>query len=265
MPIAIEEPINTYPASGQGEPGIAGVTDAPGVPVVTLADAVVLETNSTYSPNMQFVVTLSEAATAEVRIDYRTIGKTATDGGDYDAVSGTLVVAAGQTSAVIAITTYGGSAVEFDESFVLELTNARGAQFADGAVSLRAAGTILDNDGTGAKLALLVGDAEVVEGHSGQREVVFEVRLSQPVDQAVTVNYTTAPGTASSGVDFAPVSGTLTFLAGQTVATVHVPVYGDTAVESTEQFSLVLSAPGGRVPRAWAGSWTTMPAVASCR
>ncbi|MCK0505414.1 Calx-beta domain-containing protein, partial [Aromatoleum anaerobium] len=74
---------------------------------------------------------------------------------------------------------------------------------------------------------------------------VFEVRLSRPVDQAVTVNYTTAPASASSGTDFAPVSGTLAFLAGQTVAAVHVPVFGDGAVEASETFSLVLSAPQG--------------------
>ena len=206
-----------------------------------------VESNTSFSPTMEFVVTLSEAATTDVFVDYQTINASAKEEVDVDQTSqsGQLVIAAGDTSGVISITTFGGTEVEADESFVLELSNVQGAVFAGDASRLQSQGVILDNDTAGDKLALLVSDVELVEGDSGQSEAVFEVRLSRPVDEAVTVHYTTAPGTASTGSDFVPVSGSVTFLAGQTLAAVHVPVLGDTAVEASEQFSLVLSAPEG--------------------
>ncbi|MDH5562945.1 MAG: hypothetical protein OEY91_04880, partial [Nitrospirota bacterium] len=106
--------------------------------------------------------------------------------------------------------------------------------------------TLLDNDGTDNKLSLFVEDVQLLEGPSGTESLAtFNVYLSQPVDDLVTIDYTTAPGTASSGSDFAPLSGTLTFAPGQTRAAVQVPVFGDSASEASEEFSLVLSAPVG--------------------
>ena len=244
-------PTSAIANGAAGAAGVATILDddagSGALPVLSLAAAEVLEANSTFSPSMEFVVTLSAPATQDVIVDYQTLNGSAKEGVDFDQTrqAGQLVIAAGQSSGVIVITTYGGTEVEADEAFVLELSNPRGAVFAGDALRLQAPGVILDNDGSGNKLALFVSDALVVEGDTGQREAVFEVRLSRPVDEVVTVKYTTAPGTASSGVDFAPVSGTLTFLAGQTVAAVHVPVFGDGAVEASETFSLVLSAPQG--------------------
>ncbi|MCP5236065.1 MAG: cadherin-like domain-containing protein [Zoogloeaceae bacterium] len=229
--------------------GVATILDDDGasgtVPTLSISSAEILEGDGTFSADMQFVVTLSEPASSDVQVSYQSISGSAEESVDFDAARGTLTIAAGQTSAIISVTTRGGTGVEADESFTLELTNVQGAVFAGDALRLQAQGVILDNDGTGAKLALIVSDAQVVEGDGGQHEALFEVRLSQPVDEAVTVHYTTAPGTASSGSDYEPVQGVLTFLPGQTVAAVSVPVFGDTAQEASETFSLVLSAPQG--------------------
>ncbi|MAR92024.1 MAG: hypothetical protein CML06_14250, partial [Pseudomonadales bacterium] len=237
-----------------------GVSDAEGIatildddagsgalPVLSVAAAEVLENNSTYSPSMQFVVTLSEAATTNVTVDYQTVSGSALETDDYIQTrqNGQLVIAAGESTGVISITTYGYSEIEADENFFVELSNVQGAVFAGEAITLQAQGVMLDNDGTGEKRALLVSDAQLVEGDSGQREAVFDVRLSRPSETDITVEYTTVSGSAQSGEDFAPTTGTITFLAGQTIAAVHVPVYGDTALEASEQFSLVLSPPQG--------------------
>ena len=59
------------------------------------------------------------------------------------------------------------------------------------------AATITDND-QGKQPALSIGDAAlVVEGVTAR----FPVRLSAAVDQAVTVAYATADGTATEGSD----------------------------------------------------------------
>lgn len=83
----------------------------------------------------------------------------------------------------------------------------------------------------------------VVEGDSGTRDLVFTVTRSYNTTTA-TVDYATASGTATSGSDFVPVSGTLNFPAGGVSSqTVTVQVNGDIAIEADETFSLVLSNP----------------------
>ncbi len=214
------------------------------VPVVSISSAELVEGDGAYN-SMEFVVTLSEASDNNITIDYQTIGDSAIEGVDFSQSDGTLTIAAGDTSAILTITTRGYTEAETDESFTLELTNPVGAAFSGDAVSLQATGVIIDDDSTESTLALLVGDAKIVEGDSGQSEAVFEVRLSQASDTDVTVAYTTVSGTAQSGEDFEATKGTITFQAGETTAAVHVSVSGDTDVEVSEQFSLVLSAPEG--------------------
>jgi hypothetical protein len=90
-----------------------------------------------------------------------------------------------------------------------------------------------------------VGNASVTEGNSGTRSLVFPVSIgggAVPVD-TVTVGYATTPGTATPVVDYTPVTGTLTFAAGETLKTVSVPVIGDTSPEANETLFLVLSNP----------------------
>jgi chitinase len=240
-------------AIGNGAAGAAGIAtimddDAGGgtVPVLSLADAEVLESNTSFSPNLEFVVTLSQAAATDVVVAYQTIGGTATEEFDFDQTVGTLTILAGQTSGRITITAFGDTAVEPDEYLSLELTNAQGAVFAGGGRSLRATGVMLDDDRGDTRPSLFVEDAQVVEGVAGsQRLLTFNVHLSQPTTDTVTVAYTTAPGTASSVSDYTPKQGTLTFAPGQTVAAVQISILGDNTTEASERFSLILSAPQG--------------------
>jgi hypothetical protein len=63
----------------------------------------------------------------------------------------------------------------------------------------------------------------------------------------VTVDFATAAATsgvpATAGSDYTPVSGTLTFHAGETSLTFKVPIINDTAVEGSEHVKLVLRHP----------------------
>jgi hypothetical protein len=90
---------------------------------------------------------------------------------------------------------------------------------------------------------LSVDDVTVTEGDSGTVAAEFVVNLSEASDQPVTVEYSTANGTATAGSDYTAQSGTLTFAAGETSKIVSVPVIGDTTVESNETFRLNLSNP----------------------
>lgn len=223
------------------------------LPLITIADASVVEAEAGSAGNrtMEFVVTLSEAATTDVFIDYQTVNGKAKEEVDVNQTSGTLTIAAGQTSGVIAVTAFGDALIEADETFVLELTNPRGAVFAEDVVSLRAAGTILDNDGTGNKLALFVDNVVVVEGDAGTREAVFLVRLSRDPATSVTLDFTTTDGSAVAGVDYVATTGSVTFLpGGALVQEVRVPVIGDVELEGSE---LCVDLHADRGDRQWCG------------
>ena len=110
--------------------------------------------------------------------------------------------------------------------------------------------TDTDHDGVGDACdprldppSVSINDVSVAEGNSGTVNAVFTVRSSYAVDTAVTLNYSTAPGTATAPGDYVATSGTLTIPAGTTAAAVSVPVQGDGTFEPDEAFFVNLSNP----------------------
>jgi hypothetical protein len=91
---------------------------------------------------------------------------------------------------------------------------------------------------------LAVTDASVQEGNSGLTACMFTVRLNAPAADPITVQYTAANGTATSGVDYVAAQGSLVFARGQITKTVTVNVVGDTVVEDNETFQLIATATG---------------------
>ncbi len=89
--------------------------------------------------------------------------------------------------------------------------------------------------------AISVSDASAAEGEVGSTAASFTVSLSYAVNHPVTVDYTTADGTAVAGIDYAASSGTVTFEPGETNKTVTVSVLGDAIDELDETFALNLS------------------------
>jgi len=93
--------------------------------------------------------------------------------------------------------------------------------------------------------SITINDASITEGDSGTSQMTFTVKLSQAASGPVTVNYTTANGSATAGSDYTAASGTLTFAAGETSKTIAVAIAGDTVVEPNETFTVNLSAASG--------------------
>ena len=89
-----------------------------------------------------------------------------------------------------------------------------------------------------------VGDASALEGTDSSIE--FKVTLGYRDDcETVTVDWETAPGTATAGDDYTAASGTLTFGPGETTKTVSIAVLDDTQVENDETLTLGLSNASG--------------------
>ena len=203
-------------------------------PELSVADVMVDEGDGT----AEFTVTLDVASGETVTVGYATSNGTAEAGSDYTAKSGTLTIAAGQTSKDIEVVLADDSLSEADEDFTLTLSNASNAGIDVGT----ATATITDNESTP---TLTIADATATEGGA----VSFTVTLDPASSSDVTVGYATANGTATSdssdpdGADYtAPTSGAeLTISAEQTSATISIATGNDTVDEDDETFTLTLS------------------------
>src|SRR5439155_5905285 len=77
---------------------------------------------------------------------------------------------------------------------------------------------------------------------------LFTDWLTAPTATDTVLSYTVS-GTAVSGTDFTPLSGSLTIRANQLSATIAVPVLDDNLVEPTETVSVTLSAISSGAPQ----------------
>ena len=73
----------------------------------------------------------------------------------------------------------------------------------------------------------------------------FTVNLSAAAGFPVDVNFATASGTATNGVDFTGQAGALHFAAGVTSQTITVSIINDNIFEKSEAFTVTLSNPVG--------------------
>lgn len=89
--------------------------------------------------------------------------------------------------------------------------------------------------------SLQIANASITEGDAGTKTLAFTVTMDTPVDEAITVDYSTGNGSAIAGEDFQTASGTLTFAAGQVAKNINVTIQGDTNCENHETFVVNLS------------------------
>jgi len=115
---------------------------APVLPTLRIADAQVQEGGAGAGGLLAFTLALSAASSEAVTVSYHTTDGTAQAGSDFTGLSGTFVIPAGATKAVLQVPVIGDGTVEANETFALVLTGAEGATIADGT----ATGTILNDD-----------------------------------------------------------------------------------------------------------------------
>ena len=96
-------------------------------------------------------------------------------------------------------------------------------------------------------LPITVSEARVIEGTGGTTNAIFKVSRREISNEAVSLTIEYANETARAGEDYFPNERTLTIPAGQDTAEIIVPIIGDTAVESTETFTLTLKDPSGKL------------------
>jgi hypothetical protein len=207
-----------------------------GTPVVgdiSIGDVTISEGNA---GTKMATFTVSHTGTAAFAVDFGTANGTATAGSDYAATAGTLSFAAGQATQTVSVTINGDTAVEPNETFFVNLTNAtNGGTIRD----TQGLGTITDDDSTTVVGNISIGDVTISEGNAGTKTASFTV--SHTGTAAFTVDFATANGTAAAGSDYVATAGSLSFAAGQATQTVSVTINGDTTVEPNETFFVNLT------------------------
>ena len=201
---------------------------------LSIADVTLTEGNSG-TKLATFTVRLSAASPSAVSYSIATANGTALAGSDYVASSlSGQSIPAGQTTRTFSVTLNGDTAVELNETLVVNVSNVVGAVVADG----QALGTIVNDD----DVLLSIADVAMTEGNSGTKLVTFTVRLSAAAPSAVSYSIATANGTAIAGSDYiaSTLSGQI-IPAGQTSRTFSVTLNGDTAVELNEALTVNVS------------------------
>ncbi|HIK29321.1 MAG: hypothetical protein N3E45_15325 [Oscillatoriaceae bacterium SKW80] len=180
-------------------------------------------------------------ASQNLTISYSVSGS-AIAGSDYNALTGTVSIPAGQTSATINLNPIDDSTVEIDETVIVTLTPNTTYNVLTG--QDKATVTIEDNEP--AKVIILPTDAEAEEVNLDTAK--FTIRRLGDKTAPLTVNYTidTGTSTATAGVDFAALSGVVNIPAGQRDAFVTITPFNDTGSEPEplyETLTLALTPP----------------------
>ncbi len=119
---------------------------------------------------IDFVVTLDAPSTQLVSVGYSNSNATALNGSDYQAQSGTLYFAPGETMQVVRIPVIDDLAVESTETFKLNLFNAVNGQVGTSEV----VASIVDNDNGPPPVQVIdvgTGNADILIGRPGANEV----------------------------------------------------------------------------------------------
>ncbi|MCL4179113.1 MAG: hypothetical protein KJ072_15395 [Verrucomicrobia bacterium] len=172
-----------------------------------------------------------------VSVEYFTVEATASGGQDFTATSGTLTFAAGETNRAIMVPILNDGLYEALERFQVALTNVTG----DAVLGMMRVATVsIQDNETPVQLEFSAYRAREDEGSV----LIGLVRGGE--GEALTLEYATANGTALAGEDYAAMSGTLAFEAGENLKLLTVPIFNDGLKESNETLQLYLTnAPAG--------------------
>lgn len=97
-----------------------------------------------------------------------------------------------------------------------------------------------------ATTSIAMNTPTLLEGNSGAAQMVFTVTRVGDVTGNVTLNWSTADGTATAGSDYVAASGQVTFLpAGSNTQTISISVNGDLNQEPNETFYIDLQLASG--------------------
>ena len=224
-------------AAGDSDISIGAADNA----TVTIADTDVAEVTILANTNGaeptvdgQFTVAISTPSDSDTIVSYTVTGD-AVSGVDYTALSGTVTIIAGATSATIDVNVLDDAVLENNE-FVTVALDSVIAGDADISIGSASNATITIADDDIAEVTVTANDPNAAEpSDHGQ----FTINISNQSDSDTVVAYTLT-GNAVGGTDFAALSGSVTIAANTSGATVDVTVLDDALLEDNETVTLTI-------------------------
>jgi Calx-beta domain/FG-GAP-like repeat/Domain of unknown function (DUF4214) len=210
-------------------------------PTIFVAPYASVEEGNLGFPNLYMGVSLSNASTQTITVNYATTDGTARAGSDYAATSGSLTFSPGEKSKLVKVPVIDDEIEEeFFESFTFTLSGATNATIQ----TPSAEGTITDNDGPN----ISVNSISITEGDFGTKTATFTVSLSRPSPFFISVSFGTGGGTATGGSDYRVVNQRVGISPGHLSTPVLVQITGDTFIEPDEFFQANIFLPtGGKI------------------
>ncbi len=201
--------------------GQVTITDNDSPPTISITNETIREGGEGI-----FTISLSSPSGLDTTFDYFTSDEEAVANEDYQPISGSLTIPAGDLTVTLQVIANSDAEAEADETFHLNVNNVVGAT-----------PTALDGIGTIIRPGLFITDSQATEGDT----ITFTVSLSAPTGLPVTFDYTTANGTAAAPADFAAASGNGTIPANSPGTTVVINTVEDTSYEPDETFVVNLT------------------------
>ncbi len=168
-------------------------------------------------------------------VTYLASGGTA-PGADYQPAAGTLSFAPNAGSAIFTVKTNPNTLVDGNRSVNLVLTAAGGTGALLGTTTAATLNIVDEDKGGTVKL----GAATYTVAEAG-KTVGITLQRSLGAASGVVVQFATSDGTAEAGRDYTATSGSVTFNAGETTKTVHVPITNTTVVDGSRTFTFELT------------------------
>lgn len=175
-------------------------------------------------------ITLAMVSGNDANISYTVSSTTATNGVDFNASSGYVMIPAGTLSTTIPITHYGDLTYEPNEDINITITTTSpGFSVSGGGV------LTLDNDDG----VLRMGGLTILEGNtSTTTSGLIRLNLTRSSTLPIDVNYTMIPVTATANVDYVSESGQVTIPAESTYVDINITILGDAEIEGDETFKV---------------------------
>ncbi|WP_181711332.1 Calx-beta domain-containing protein [Roseovarius sp. TE539] len=230
--------------------GLVQSSNLSAVPVVSLGQtSVTVNEGAGATPpaaSATIDLNLSAPAASDVTIDIATRDGSAGSGSDYVALSESVTIAAGDTSAQVEIDLIDDTVAERVEGFFADFTLSGDARFEDTTQSATAAIEITDND-VAITPTTIPSDLTFNEGDGDNKRSVLLER-SGNLSETDVVSYTIA-GVGENPADAndfdSPLIGEITFEAGEASKAIEFTVSGDSIPEEDKEFSLTLAKVSG--------------------
>ena len=203
------------------------------LPVVTVAatDATANET-----PGDPGIFTITRAGgdfSQALTVDYSLAGR-AVHGADYRRLDGRAVIPAGATNTTVIIQPFDDTVDEGTQDVILLLRSTTTYVIGGSGTA-----TVNINDNDASQIYLKVTTSGVLEPATGTATAITFQVIRPATGTAMTVNYSLS-GTATSGVDFVALPGTIAFSSSQTSENINVAAIADTELEDVESVTLTL-------------------------